>query len=601
MLGEAADRKIVPAELTPITDMDADPIPASSTPNNLGGHLNKLKKYKQEFVDKERSFAKKIGHMGDDLRRVSIGAQLLMSGNEKADKLKREALAVMRDESGAAMLALTGYLLSIVQIELIRRDHETFNEVFDLNGPNNSPEPGFFTPNNCDAARCIRFINTTMTIRVIKIVVTILTAILLGLTFQKRYFEYKIEIDKGMLPRGMPFFASAEFYYAILEAMLFILHPIPYLDAVMEFSQNSGIRAVYTLDEIIVSLMWLRLYTLLPLMQRYVGLHSIKAQLAAKLNQVKITTPFTFKAMLKDHPCFTIIAMFSVVTIWMSHTLTMAERGTCGDMLLRNLNETEHQNEICPFGSFPNALWNIIITATTVGYGDIYPITDCGRTVAIFAAFVGTVVISILVTVIDQNSKFEIPEDNVLRLIKKDDAEVYGRNLAASRVQCAWVTFKIRKTGSITPWAKLKKYRAYSKLSHVIQDWREFSRRMKYHFHYSFLETHMAEQQYIHRIAVETCDLMKTMNSSVGTDVVQNIARRRSSSPSGPTAAGMEARAGEVQSLKQQMAALEDRQAAMQRQMTTGFSRMESAIGKLANANSRASPVTEHLQDYQDI
>jgi voltage-gated potassium channel len=41
------------------------------------------------------------------------------------------------------------------------------------------------------------------------------------------------------------------------------------------------------------------------------------------------------------------------------------------------------------FGSVPRALWWSIATLTTVGYGDVYPITTLGKLIAAFVAFVG--------------------------------------------------------------------------------------------------------------------------------------------------------------------------------------------------------------------
>jgi voltage-gated potassium channel len=56
---------------------------------------------------------------------------------------------------------------------------------------------------------------------------------------------------------------------------------------------------------------------------------------------------------------------------------------------------------------YGSAIWLVVITSTTVGYGDIYPHTIGGQITCVITAFWGTFIISLLVLVISRVFKLE--------------------------------------------------------------------------------------------------------------------------------------------------------------------------------------------------
>lgn len=77
------------------------------------------------------------------------------------------------------------------------------------------------------------------------------------------------------------------------------------------------------------------------------------------------------------------IAMFSVVVIF-STLMYYAERMVDGTA----------------FTSIPQAMWWCVVTITTVGYGDMYPVTLLGRIIATFTMFSGLALFGLLMNVI---------------------------------------------------------------------------------------------------------------------------------------------------------------------------------------------------------
>ena len=76
---------------------------------------------------------------------------------------------------------------------------------------------------------------------------------------------------------------------------------------------------------------------------------------------------------VKGNELFTVILVLSVLLLMASSAMFYAE------------SEAQPQK----FGSIPEAMWWTIITLTTVGYGDVFPITVIGRIIAGVIAILG--------------------------------------------------------------------------------------------------------------------------------------------------------------------------------------------------------------------
>lgn len=96
--------------------------------------------------------------------------------------------------------------------------------------------------------------------------------------------------------------------------------------------------------------------------------------------------------------------------------------------------------------NFANSMWLVILTMTTVGYGDIYPRTDIGRGSMFLCALFGVIIVSIMVVSIMNELEMSPLEEKSYSLITKIDHKSDMRRSAASVItRSTRIYLKLRK------------------------------------------------------------------------------------------------------------------------------------------------------------
>lgn len=98
--------------------------------------------------------------------------------------------------------------------------------------------------------------------------------------------------------------------------------------------------------------------------------------------------------------------------------------GYCLRMFERTLSQASGQD----YGLMSNTIWNVLVTMTTVGYGDYYPKTNMGRVVGIIIAFWGVFIVSLFVVSLSNMFEFDQGELKVSPTQNNDRLKAFTLN-----------------------------------------------------------------------------------------------------------------------------------------------------------------------------
>jgi len=84
-----------------------------------------------------------------------------------------------------------------------------------------------------------------------------------------------------------------------------------------------------------------------------------------------------------------------------------------------------------------NGWWNSIVTMTTVGYGDVYPMTDSGRVVIFLTAIIGLILISLYISALNSAIRLNKQEFHSYLDIKRFKGINQKENAASNIIKYA--------------------------------------------------------------------------------------------------------------------------------------------------------------------
>ncbi|XP_041032710.1 intermediate conductance calcium-activated potassium channel protein 4-like [Carcharodon carcharias] len=260
-------------------------------------------------------------------------------------------------------------------------------------------------------------------ITILSVAITASTVLLLALIL----FYHLTDIQLLMMDEGIRewrvVLTGERKLYLTLELLLCAIHPFPLILCMQP--TDTWLRNVLI---VLSLLMFLRAYLIQRVTFMYSNVLNPSYQTIGSLSKVNLKFHFVLKILMNQCPG-KILLLFAVL-IWVmgSWMLSLCER---------QINNST--------SNILTSMWLIPITFLTIGYGDMVPVTICGKLICLITGVTGVSCTALVIAVIVKKLELSKDEKHVYNFMQDIQLVKEVQKVAADLIGVAWLLYKHRK------------------------------------------------------------------------------------------------------------------------------------------------------------
>ena len=293
----------------------------------------------------------------------------------------------------------------------------------------------------------------------------------------KYYHYFLLYKNAKYLQPYANFFTTSLFVYFCIELILALLHPnLLFKDKYFTTNKKFNLKEItYNVNDIFLLIQCLRLVYLIIIFAITSDFYSPRADRICKMMGNTLNLFFSFRALFVERTAVMLGYCSIIICTMLSYMLKI---------ISHPISDYGDYNK---FHNFGNCIWYVVITMTTVGYGDMYPNSTLGRLIGCLVAISGNVVVALIVSFFQDKTNLQSEETNALDFIQRvnEKEEVMRASAAYFKANMLYIINKRKIENGVVSLNKNSKKKLVQLVKNKIEARKRFKNLFhKFHIHF---------------------------------------------------------------------------------------------------------------------
>lgn len=262
----------------------------------------------------------------------------------------------------------------------------------------------------------------------VKIMLQVLAMVSTGLLYVLIFIRYALRLKwekaKRFQPKKATLLSTGSVPSLIFEWFLISLLPTPFYSDISfkNYNYSERVETTYHVNDIMSLLVLLRVFVVFRIFLSNSRYYSNVAHRICSLTGCESGSNYVYvmKCIMKNSPLEILMTAMLLYIITFAYAVKVCERPLIFAIIEKNSGQPGFAlpvpNDV---SNYYNAMWLMIVTMATIGYGDFYPRTMPGRAITFFACISGVLTVSLMTITLQNLMEMSNAESRSFNIVEK--------------------------------------------------------------------------------------------------------------------------------------------------------------------------------------